>query len=274
MILDDIAAYTRQRLAELKAAGYYEKIHAEAERFSPRTDFRFKKNLSRPGLSFICEVKRASPSKGMIAEDFPYLAIAKDYEAGGAAAISCLTEPKWFKGDIRYLSDIAAAVETPVLRKNFVVDACQIEEAAVRGASAVLLIAAILSDEEIKNFLALAHRFGLSALCEAHDEEEIRRMAAAGAEIIGVNNRNLKDFTIDLATAERLRPLVPKGALYVAESGMMDETAVARMKDAGADAVLIGEFLMRSQDRRGLLESLIVKNSEFGIVGGGCAADL
>lgn len=257
MILDDIAAYTRQLVADRKADGYYGRIHEEAERFVPGKARPFLDNLKAPGLSFICEIKKASPSKGIIAEDFPYLTIAKDYEAGGAAAISCLTEPYWFKGDIRYLKEVAAAVKTPVLRKDFIVDACQIEEAAVAGASAILLIAAILTDEEIRKFLDLAHQFGLSVLCEAHDEEEIRRMAAAGAAVIGVNNRNLKDFTVDLTTAERLRSLLPKGTLYVAESGMMDETAIRRMKDAGADAVLIGEFLMRSGDRKGLLEKLI-----------------
>lgn len=261
MILDTIAAYSRQLVAEKKAAGYYEKVHEKAEQLAPLKDNRFKDNLEKSGLSFICEIKKASPSKGVIAEDFPYLEIARDYEAGGAAAISCLTEPHWFKGDIRYLKEVSSAVKTPVLRKDFTVDACQIEEAAVNGASAVLLIAAILTDEEIKTFLTVAKRLGLAAICEAHDEEEVRRMAAQGAEIIGVNNRNLKDFTIDLHTAERLRPLIPKGTLYIAESGMMSEEAVRRMKEAGADAVLIGEYLMRSHDRRELLEKLILENN-------------
>lgn len=257
MILDEIAAYTRQLVASRKADGYYDRIHEAAERFVPHASQPFLDHLKMPGLSFICEIKKASPSKGIIAEDFPYLDIARDYEAGGAAAISCLTETHWFKGDIQYLREVAAAVKTPVLRKDFIVDACQIEEAAVAGASAILLIAAILTDEEIQKFLVLAHHFGLSVLSEAHDEEEIRRMADAGASIIGVNNRNLKDFTVDLTTAERLRPLLPRGAIYVAESGMMDEASIRRMKDAGADAVLIGEFLMRSGDRKGLLKKLI-----------------
>ncbi len=261
MILDDIAAYTKKLVAEKKAAGYYDKVHEAAEQLSPKTDNPFKGNLAKPGLSFICEIKKASPSKGIIAEDFPYLDIAKDYEAGGAAAISCLTEPHWFKGSIQYLKEVAETVKIPVLRKDFTVDACQIEEAAVNGASAILLIAAILTDEEICNFLDEAKRFGLAAICEAHDEEEVRRMAAAGAEIIGVNNRNLKDFTIDLGTAERLRPLILKGTLYIAESGMMSEEAVKEMKAAGADAVLIGEYLMRAHDRRGLLEKLIAENN-------------
>lgn len=260
MILDEIAAYTKKRIAEQKKSGYYAAVHEAAEALAPKKDNRFKMNLERPGLSFICEIKKASPSKGIIAEEFPYLEIAKDYEAGGAAAISCLTEPHWFKGDIRYLKEVSQAVETPVLRKDFTVDACQIEEAAVSGASAILLIAAILTDEEIHTFLSEAKLFGLAAVCEAHDEEEVRRMAAAGAEIIGVNNRNLKDFTIDLHTAERLRPLIPKGTLYIAESGMMSEDAVRRMKEADADAVLIGEYLMRAHDRRGLLERLIGEN--------------
>lgn len=260
MILDDIAAHTRKRLEELKASGYYAKVHEKAEAFTPDAARPFEENLARPGLSFICELKKASPSKGTISEDFPYLAIAKEYEEAGAAAISCLTEPKWFKGSIEYLEEVAGAVSLPVLRKDFIVDECQIEEAALAGASAILLIAAILTDEELGNFREKAERFGLSVLAEAHDAEEIRRVAAAGAKIIGVNNRNLKDFTIDLGTAERLRKYVPKDALYVAESGMTSEAAVRRMHEAGADAVLIGEMLMRDRNRKTLLRQMISEN--------------
>lgn len=260
MILDDIAAYTRERIARLKSEGYYEKIHEAAESFEPGKTFPFEAALRRPGLSFICEVKKASPSKGVISETFPYREIAKAYEKAGADAISCLTEPKWFQGSITYLKEIAAAVKTPVLRKDFIIDPCQIEEAAVSGASAVLLIVAILSDRELRDYRERAEALGLSVLAEAHDEEELRRAAASGAKILGVNNRNLKDFTIDLSAAERLRPLVPGGAVYVAESGMMTEAAVARMKDAGADAVLIGEMLMRAENPGELLKRLRREN--------------
>ncbi len=256
MILDDITASTRARVERLKAEGYYKKVHEAAEKLEPEKTFPFEAALRRKGLSFICEVKKASPSKGVISETFPYMDIAKAYEKAGADAISCLTEPEWFKGSIQYLREIAAAVKTPVLRKDFIIDSCQIEEAAAAGASAVLLIAAVLTDRELRDYRERAEALGLSALTEAHNEEELRRAAASGAKIIGVNNRNLKDFTIDLGAAERLYPLVPEGAVYVAESGMMTEAAVARMKDAGADAVLIGEMLMRAADPGELLERL------------------
>lgn len=257
MILDTIAAETRRRVAKLKEEGYYETVHEAAKTAKRPEGFPFKRALQKPGLSFICEVKKASPSKGIIAEDFPYEAIAGDYEAGGADAISCLTEPVWFKGDAAYLKAIAGEVKIPVLRKDFIIDVCQIEEALVIGASAILLIAAILSDEELKAFMEKAKSLGLSVLTEAHDEEEIRRALAAGADIIGVNNRNLKDFTIDLSTAARLRPLVPEGIPFVAESGMTTAEAVREMKESGADAVLIGEMLMRAEDRKKAVADLI-----------------
>ncbi len=260
MILDDIAAETRRRLAALKESGYYGDIHKAMKDFTPRTDDLFYRNLAKPGLSFICELKKASPSKGTISQDFPFEAIAKEYEAAGASAISCLTEPKWFKGDIEYLKTVAKEVTIPVLRKDFIVDPCQIEEAALAGASAILLIAAILSDEEIKIFYDMARALGLGVLCEAHDEKEMERMLACGARIVGVNNRDLRDFTIKLENTERLAKLVPDDVLLVSESGMMNEDIVRRMHQAGADAVLIGEMLMRAEDRKELLQKLIREN--------------
>ncbi len=260
MILDDIAAETRRRLAALKESGYYGDIHKAMKDFTPRTDDLFYRNLAKPGLSFICELKKASPSKGTISQDFPFEAIAKEYEAAGASAISCLTEPKWFKGDIEYLKTVAKEVTIPVLRKDFIVDPCQIEEAALAGASAILLIAAILSDEEIRNFYEIARHLGLGVLCEAHDEKEMERMLACGARIVGVNNRDLRDFTIKLENTERLAKLVPDDVLLVSESGMMNEEIVHRMHQAGADAVLIGEMLMRAEDRKELLQKLIREN--------------
>lgn len=260
MILDDIAAETRRRVEELKREGYYEKIHQEMVHFQPSQKHAFYKNLAKPGLSFICELKKASPSKGIISEDFPFEKIGKEYEAAGASAISCLTEPKWFKGDMAYLTRIAKEVTIPVLRKDFIIDACQIEEAVLGGASAILLIAAILSDEEIKTFLHLAHELGLGVLCEAHDEKEMERMLQAGARIVGVNNRDLRDFTIKLENTETLAKMVPDDVLLVSESGMMSPEIVRRMHEAGADAVLIGEMLMRAENRGALLRQMVEEN--------------
>lgn len=260
MILDDIAAETRKRVNRLQREGYYDRIHEEIENYTPSKADAFYRNLAKPGLSFICELKKASPSKGIISEDFPFEAIAKDYEEAGAAAISCLTEPKWFKGDMAYLTKVAKEVTIPVLRKDFIVDACQIEEAALGGASAILLIAAILTDEEIRNFLKEAHDLGLGVLCEAHDEKEMERMLSCGARIVGVNNRDLRDFTIRLENTEKLAAMVPKDVLLVSESGMMSPDIVHRMREAGADGVLIGEMLMRAADRKALLQQMIKEN--------------
>ena len=204
--------------------------------FIPKKEHSFYRNLAAPGLSFICELKKASPSKGIISEDFPFEEIAKEYERAGASAISCLTEPKWFKGDIAYLRKVASEVEIPVLRKDFIIDPCQIEEAALAGASAILLIAAILTDEEIKDFMKEAENLGLDVLAEAHDEKHME-------------------------TTERLAALVPEGVLLVSESGMTDEKAVKRMRQAGADAVLIGEMLMKAENRPALLKKMIQENS-------------
>ncbi len=256
MILDDIAAETRRCIAALKESGYYGDIHQAMKDFKPREDDLFYRNLAKPGLSLICELKKASPSKGLISEDFPFEKIAKEYEAAGASAISCLTEPKWFKGDIEYLKTVAKEVEIPVLRKDFIVDPCQIEEAALAGASAILLIAAILNDEEIKIFYDLARGLGLGVLAEAHDEKEMERMLKAGCRIVGVNNRDLRDFTIKLETTERLAKLVPEDRILVSESGMMSPDVVKRMRQAGADAVLIGEMLMKAGNRTKLLKQL------------------
>lgn len=260
MILDEIVKETEGRLRELKDEGYYGKIHEMAKTIPQRNGKAFYERLRAPGLSFICELKQASPSKGQIVEDFPFEEIAREYEQGGAAAISCLTEPRWFKGDIDYLRRTAEAVETPVLRKDFIIDEVQIEEAAVNGASAILLIAAILNDNEIRTFMKRAEDFGMAVLTEAHDEKEVRRLLSLKAPVIGVNNRNLKDFTIDLENAERLGKLIPDDVIFVVESGMKSPEAIARMRNAGADAVLIGEYLMKSDNRIELLKKLIKDN--------------
>lgn len=256
MILQEIAEKTRLRVAEEKAAVPLSEMKKRAQDLNPDTGFPFKYALSTPDISFICEVKRASPSKGMIAEDFPYLDIARDYEAAGAAAISCLTEPFWFKGSDRYLQEIAAAVKIPVLRKDFTVDEYMIYQAKTLGASAVLLICSILSKEQLAEYLEIAHSLGLSALVEAHDEEEVKTAVSVGAGIIGVNNRDLKTFTVDISNSARLRKLVPPEILFVSESGIKTAQDIAALRQNGTNAVLIGETLMRSPDKKAALAQL------------------
>lgn len=256
MILQEIAEKTRLRVAEEKTALPLSEMKKRAQDLNPDTDFPFKKALAAPDISFICEVKRASPSKGMIAEDFPYLDIARDYEVAGAAAISCLTEPFWFKGSDRYLQEIAAAVNIPVLRKDFTVDEYMIYQAKTLGASAVLLICSILSKEQLAEYLEIAHSLGLSALVEAHDEDEVKTAVSVGAGIIGVNNRDLKTFTVDINNSARLRKLVPPEILFVSESGIKTAQDIAALRQNGTNAVLIGETLMRSPDKKAALAQL------------------
>lgn len=256
MILQEIAEKTRLRVAEEKTALPLSEMKKRAQELNPDTGFPFKKALSTADISFICEVKRASPSKGIIAEDFPYLDIARDYEAAGAAAISCLTEPFWFKGSDRYLQEIAAAVNIPVLRKDFTVDEYMIYQAKTLGASAVLLICSILSKEQLAEYLEIAHSLGLSALVEAHDEEEVKTAVSVGAGIIGVNNRDLKTFTVDINNSARLRKLVPPEILFVSESGIKTAQDIAALRQNGTNAVLIGETLMRSPDKKAALAQL------------------
>ena len=260
MILDDITAAVARRLEEDKQRVSLEQMKEKALGAPKKEGFPFARALGKPGLSFICEVKKASPSKGLIAPDFPYVDIAREYEQAGAAAISVLTERDYFLGSGQYLQEIARAVATSVLRKDFIIDEYQIYEARVLGASAVLLICAVLDDARLTKFLQLAHDLGLSALVEAHDEDEVRRALAAGAQIIGVNNRNLKDFTVSLDTSCRLRPLVPPSVLFVAESGIKTAADTARLREHGVDAVLIGETFMRSADKKAMLDELAGKH--------------
>ena len=222
----------------------------------PKGDFSFEKALRKNDIAFICECKKASPSKGLISPDFPYLQIAKDYEAAGADCISVLTEPKWFLGSDNYLREISQNVTLPCLRKDFTVDGYMIYEARLLGASAVLLIAAILTDEQLKDYIGICDELGLSALVEAHNEAEVYRALSAGARIIGVNNRNLKDFSVDTDNSLRLRSLIPRDVLFVSESGVKTAGDVQRLREAGADAVLIGETLMKSPDKKEKLNEL------------------
>ena len=256
MILEEIAARTVQRVAEEKAAVPLSEMKKRAEAMDANTGFPFRKALSGDEISFICEVKRASPSKGLIAPDFPYLDIARDYERAGASAISCLTEPFWFKGRDEYLAEISNAVKIPVLRKDFTVDEYMIYQAKTLGASAVLLICSILSKKQLSEYLGIAHSLGLSALVEAHDEDEVRTALSAGAGIIGVNNRDLRTFTVDINNSARLRKLVPPEVLFVSESGIKTAADIEALRSNGTNAVLIGETLMRSPDKKAALDEL------------------
>ena len=256
MILETIAEATRKRVAAEKEKCSLAEMKEKATAMNPDTGFPFEQALKKPGMSFICEVKKASPSKGIIAEDFPYLEIAKEYEAAGASAISCLTEPEYFKGDKRYLKKIAETVSIPVLRKDFTVDPYMIYEAKVLGASAVLLICSILSEEQIKSYISICDELGLSALVEAHDENEVQTALHAGARIVGVNNRNLKDFSVDTDNSRRLRELIPRDMLFVSESGVSSAEDISKLREIGVDAVLIGEVLMRAPDKKTKLDEL------------------
>lgn len=217
----------------------------------------FERALRQPGMSFICEVKKASPSKGNIAEDFPYVDIAKDYEAAGASAISCLTEPYWFLGSDVYLEEIAETVSVPVLRKDFTCSEYMIWQAKALGASAVLLICSVLDDVELREYHRLTEELHMSALVEAHDAGEIEQAKQAGARIIGVNNRNLKDFSVDIGHSARLRQLAGEDTVFVSESGIRGPEDMKALYENGTDAVLIGEMLMRSPDRQAALKTLM-----------------
>lgn len=254
-ILEQLAEHAVYRTEQAKKKLPAAEIEKRALSMKKR-DFAFEKALRKPGISFICECKKASPSKGVIAPEFPYLEIAKEYEDAGADAISVLTEPKWFLGSDAYLREIASAVSIPCLRKDFTVDEYMIYEAELLGASAVLLICSILSEEQIREYLAVCDTLGLSALVEAHDEAEVDMALAAGARIIGVNNRNLKDFTVDTENSRRLRERIPNDILFVSESGVSGPEDVKRLAKIGADAVLVGEALMRTPDKKRTLLNL------------------
>lgn len=256
MILEEIAEKTRLRVAEKKAALPLAQVRAQAEALPADTGFPFEAALRREGISFICEVKKASPSKGLIAEDFPYLDIAREYEAAGAAAISVLTEPAYFLGSDGYLREIAENVSIPVLRKDFTVDAYQIYEAKCLGAAAVLLICELLEAGRLAEYLDIARSLGLSALVEAHAEAEVQKALAAGAGIIGVNNRDLRTFQVDMGTSLRLRELVPADIVFVSESGIRTEEDIRALRQRHVDAVLIGETFMRSPDKKAALQKL------------------
>lgn len=256
MILEKIAAATKERIEAQKESYPLAEMKAAALDLDRNTGFPFEQALSKEGMSFICEVKKASPSKGVIAEYFPYVDIAKDYEKAGADAVSVLTEPFYFQGKNEYLTAIRREVGIPLLRKDFTIDEYMIYEAKKIGADAILLICAILSQGQLEEYAGIAGELGLSALVEAHDEREIEMAKKAGARIIGVNNRNLKDFTVDINNSARLRELVPENILFVSESGMKTREDIAHLEANGTNAVLIGETFMRSPDKAAMLREL------------------
>lgn len=256
MILDEIAAYTRIRVEEQKQSAPFEQVKKDAKALPHETGFPFEQALKAPGISFICEVKKASPSKGLIAADFPYLNIAREYKQAGASAISVLTEPKYFKGQDSYLQEIAAAVQIPVLRKDFTVDTYQIYEAKLLGAAAVLLICAILDQETLRTYVETAHSLGLSALVEAHTEAEVEQALKAGARVVGVNNRNLQTFQVDMNISLQLRRMVPEEVVYISESGIRTPDDLKKLYQNKVDGVLVGETLMKSPDKRAAIEYL------------------
>jgi indole-3-glycerol phosphate synthase len=255
-ILAEIAEKTRERVAEEKKNLPLPALRQQAEALGNDRKYPFEAALAAEGMSFICEAKKASPSKGLIAPEFPYVQIAQDYEAAGASAISCLTEPYWFQGSNQYLKEIVEHVSIPVLRKDFTVDEYMLYQAKALGASAVLLICAILEDSQLRDYRILAESLGLSALVEAHDENELDRAMKAGARIVGVNNRDLKTFTVDVENSLRLRKLVPPEILFVSESGIRTHEDIQKLYDNGTNAVLIGETLMRATDKKAMLDEL------------------
>lgn len=255
-ILQQIAEYAKVRVEKDKEENSLDVLKMMCQEGGKADGESFIQALKRPGVSFICEVKKASPSKGIISKSFPYIEIAKEYAEAGADCISCLTEPKWFLGSDDIFREIRGSVSIPMLRKDFVVDEYQLYQAKLMGANAVLLICAILDTATIAHCLETCSKLGLAAIVEAHDEHEIASAVSAGAQIIGVNNRNLKDFSVDIGNSRRLRSLVPNSVIFVAESGIKTSKDIRALEREQVDAVLIGETLMRAVDKRKMLSEL------------------
>ncbi len=255
MILDQLANHAKERVLKDKEKISLEEIKLKALSLE-KGDFVFEKALRNNFPSLICEVKKASPSKGVISEDFPYLEIAKEYEKVGATCISVLTEPKWFLGSDEIFKEIRANVSLPMLRKDFTVDEYQIYQAKLMGADCVLLIVAILTTNQIKSYIEICNNLGINAVVEAHDEKEINSAIKAGAKIIGVNNRNLKDFTVNLDNASELKTYIPEDVIYIAESGIATVEDGISLVKKGADALLIGEALMRTDNKREFISKI------------------
>lgn len=255
MILDKIVVKTKHRVEKSKEVISFTAIKEKALQL-PKGNFSFEEALKEKGMHFICEVKKASPSKGIIDEEFPYLDIAREYEEAGAACVSVLTEPEFFLGSDTYLKEIKGEVSIPILRKDFTVDPYQIYEAKVLGADCILLICSILSQEELSEYIKISDSLGLSTLVEAHEEEEVYKALNAGARIIGVNNRDLKTFQVDINNSIHLRKLVPDTIVFIAESGIKTRSDVAALETHGVKGILIGETLMRASDKEKILKEL------------------
>ena len=255
MILDQLVKCAQERTGQAKLKIPLEEIKRQALSL-PKSSFAFENALKKTGISFICECKKASPSKGLIAPKFPYLQIAKEYEAAGADCISCLTEPHWFLGSDEYLKEITAAVAVPVIRKDFTVSEYQIYEAKLLGASAVLLICALLDTKTIREYIEICDSLGISALVEAHDEAEVKSALAAGARIIGVNNRNLHDFSVDVNNSTRYRNMIAQDVVFVSESGITSRKDIEVLINNKTNAVLIGETLMKAENKAAMLKEL------------------
>lgn len=263
MILEKIALKTKERIDELKKTIPLRELKSQVADLNCEPDFPFEKALQKDEINFICEVKKASPSKGVITEFFPYVDIAREYEKAGADAISILTEPYFFQGSNQYLREIRNTVKIPLLRKDFTIDEYMIYEAKVLGADAILLICSILSQEQLTEYYYLAKSLGLSALVETHNEQEIAMALEANAKIIGVNNRNLKDFTVNINHSLQLRKLVPDSVLFVSESGMSKPEDIRVLRENGTNGVLIGETLMRSHNKKEMLDYLTGRSMEY-----------
>ena len=255
-ILERLAAHARERAEADKKIVPLEALKERCADPALRDGGCFEAALRKPGMRFICEVKKASPSKGIISPDFPYLDITRGYEAAGADCVSCLTEPKWFLGNNQIFAEIRREIRLPMIRKDFTVDEYQIWQAKAMGADAVLLIRALLDTQTLEKYLRLCEDLKLTALVETHDADEIASAVSAGARVIGVNNRDLRDFSVDFSNAERLRGMIPADRVYVAESGVKGLEDVAALKKIGADAVLMGEVLMRAPDKAALIRKM------------------
>lgn len=255
-ILEELAALARERVKADRARIPETEMHDLAVSAGKGGGEQFTAALRKPGISFICEIKRASPSKGLIAPDFPYTEIAREYEAAGADCVSCLTEPHYFLGSDDIFREVRQVTSLPMIRKDFTVSLYQLDQARVMGADAALLIVSMMDREMLESCLRRCNELGIAALTETHDEAEIRTAVDAGAQIIGVNNRNLKDFSVDTGNSGRLRSLVPKGIIFVAESGIKTAEDVAALRRAGVNAVLVGEALMTAPDKRAALDTL------------------
>ena len=258
MILDKIVAATKERVARDKEQISLLKLEAmlpDGPNQAPRPFAAALKHENRLGL--IAEIKKASPSKGVIAPDFDHRKIAELYRDSPADCLSVLTEPQFFHGELQYLREARQISGKPCLRKDFIVDEYQVAQARLFGADCILLIVAILKDWEIRQLKAAARRFGMDALVEIHDETEAKRALANGCNFIGINNRNLQTFEVDLATTEKLRPLLPADAIVVSESGVFTNSDAKRLRAAGCDALLVGESLMRSENPAAAMTNLI-----------------